>query len=153
MEQLSHQISLQKYHAADDHKEILERKKRIEAYKETTEKIRQEQEENAKEEERRQAELQRLAEQTRLEQENTERMETMRRKEQEEIHRRMMQDRMERMKDPKFRRFLADLPEEEIQNLDNETLLQKQVSFTLTLCSCLWPFGFTDVFEFCGRIE
>uniref|UniRef100_A0A5S6QNH8 Eukaryotic translation initiation factor 3 subunit A n=1 Tax=Trichuris muris TaxID=70415 RepID=A0A5S6QNH8_TRIMR len=119
---------LQKYHAFDDHEAILERRRRIEAYKEETEKMQLKMEETVRERERFEAEAQRLAEQSRLEQENTERQQAIRRREQEELQKRVVRDRLERMKDPKFRRFLAEMPEEEIENLDNDTLLQKQIT-------------------------
>lgn len=43
MEQLRSQITFYNYHAADQHKRTLERKKRIEQYKELAEKVRSEQ--------------------------------------------------------------------------------------------------------------
>ncbi|CDW57659.1 eukaryotic translation initiation factor 3 [Trichuris trichiura] len=119
---------MQRYHAFDDHEAILERRRRIETYKEETEKMQLKMEETVRERERYEAEAQRLAEQSRLEQENTERQQAMRRREQEELQKRVVRDRLERMKDPKFRRFLAEMPEEEIENLDNDTLLQKQIT-------------------------
>ncbi|KFD53469.1 hypothetical protein M513_05733 [Trichuris suis] len=119
---------LQRYHAFDDHEAILERRRRIETYKEETEKMQLKMEETVRERERYEAEAQRLAEQSRLEQENTERQQAIRRREQEELQKRVVRDRLERMKDPKFRRFLAEMPEEEIENLDNDTLLQKQIT-------------------------
>ncbi|KRX40110.1 Eukaryotic translation initiation factor 3 subunit A, partial [Trichinella murrelli] len=118
---------LQRYHAKDDHLQISERRKRIELYKEYNEKKRSIQVEHAREEERRLLEKRRQAEKARLEQENAERLQEMKRREKDEMRKRIIRDRLDRMKDSKFRAFLAEMPEEEIENLDNETLLQKQI--------------------------
>ncbi|KRZ21452.1 Eukaryotic translation initiation factor 3 subunit A, partial [Trichinella pseudospiralis] len=124
---IMHMHELQRYHAKDDHLQISERRKRIELYKEYNEKKRSIQVENAREEERRILEKRRLAEKARLEQENAERLQEMKRREKDEMRKRIIRDRLDRMKDSKFRAFLAEMPEEEIENLDNETLLQKQI--------------------------
>lgn len=76
--------------------------------------------------EKKELEKRQREDQQRLAQENKERTEAQKRREQDELQRKVMQDRVARL-NPNLRKFIKDLPEEEIQNLDADTLLQQQV--------------------------
>jgi len=127
-ESMRHQITLYGYHKNDQHKALLERKRRIELYKETNERIKFDNEEKQKEQLRREnAEKQKLIE-SKLQKEMKERQEQQKQKEQEDLQKRIMQDRLDKMKDPKLRKLIENLPEEELKHLDHDLILQKQIS-------------------------
>uniref|UniRef100_A0A915IK11 Eukaryotic translation initiation factor 3 subunit 10 n=1 Tax=Romanomermis culicivorax TaxID=13658 RepID=A0A915IK11_ROMCU len=123
-EALRNRINLYRFHARDQHIAIINRKKMIESYKETNERIKLNHEQQQKEQERLMNEQKQREIDQRLQQEKVERLEQQKRREQEELKQRMMQDKLDKMKDPKLRKLIEEMPGAE---LDHDKILEKQI--------------------------
>lgn len=57
------------------------------------------------------------------------RLERQKREQEESMKLRIINDRLARLNDPKLKELIGKMADDEIQNMDAETLLQKQASF------------------------
>lgn len=115
------------YHKDADYERILLRRKKIESYKETSERQKLEKCQQAQAEANRKEEQRRAEEMRRLEQENIEKEKLRRLAEQEEIDRKVRAEKMKKIQaTPIYQAIVKDHGEEAFQNMDPDSVLREQ---------------------------
>lgn len=110
------------YHKDADYERILLRRKKIESYKETSERQKLEKCQQAQAEANRKEEQRRAEEMRRLEQENIEKEKLRRLAEQEEIDRKVRAEKMKKIQaTPIYQAIVKDHGEEAFQNMDPDS--------------------------------
>ncbi|VDK30957.1 unnamed protein product [Gongylonema pulchrum] len=115
------------YHKDADYERILLRRKKIESYKETSERQKLEKTQQAQAEANRKEEQRRAEEMRRLEQENIEKEKLRKLAEQEEIDRKVRAEKMKKIQaTPIYQAIVKDHGEEAFQNMDPDSVLREQ---------------------------
>uniref|UniRef100_A0A0R3S108 Eukaryotic translation initiation factor 3 subunit A n=1 Tax=Elaeophora elaphi TaxID=1147741 RepID=A0A0R3S108_9BILA len=126
-EDLKRHAEIYSYHKDADYERILLRRKKIESYKETSERQKLEKCQQAQAEANRKEEQRRAEEMRRLEQENIEKEKLRRIAEQEEIDRKVRAEKMKKIQaTPIYQAIVKDHGEEAFQNMDPDSVLREQ---------------------------
>ncbi|VDM97595.1 unnamed protein product [Thelazia callipaeda] len=115
------------YHKDADYERIMLRRKKIESYKETSERQKLEKCQQAQAEANRKEEQRRAEEMRRLEQENIEKEKMRKLAEQEEMDRRLRAEKMKKIQStPIYQAIVKDHGEDAFQNMDPDSVLREQ---------------------------
>ncbi|KAM3724649.1 Eukaryotic translation initiation factor 3 subunit [Dirofilaria immitis] len=126
-EDLKRHADIYLYHKDADYERILLRRKKIESYKETSERQKLEKCQQAQAEANRKEEQRRAEEMRRLEQENIEKEKLRKLAEQEEIDRKVRAEKMKKIQaTPIYQAIVKDHGEEAFQNMDPDSVLREQ---------------------------
>ncbi|EFO16467.2 eukaryotic translation initiation factor 3 subunit 10 [Loa loa] len=126
-EDLKRHAAIYSYHKDADYERVLLRRKKIESYKETSERQKLEKCQQAQAEANRKEEQRRAEEMRRLEQENIEKEKLRRLAEQEEIDRKVRAEKMKKIQaTPIYQAIVKDHGEEAFQNMDPDSVLREQ---------------------------
>ncbi|VDK85826.1 unnamed protein product, partial [Onchocerca ochengi] len=126
-EDLRRHAEIYAYHKDADYERILLRRKKIESYKETSERQKMEKCQQAQAEANRKEEQRRAEEMRRLEQENIEKEKLRKLAEQEEIDRKVRAEKMKKIQaTPIYQAIVKDHGEEAFQNMDPDSVLREQ---------------------------
>uniref|UniRef100_A0A915Q053 Eukaryotic translation initiation factor 3 subunit A n=1 Tax=Setaria digitata TaxID=48799 RepID=A0A915Q053_9BILA len=126
-EDLKRHAEIYSYHKDADYERILLRRKKIESYKETSERQKLEKCQQAQAEANRKEEQRRAEEMRRLEQENIEKEKLRKLAEQEEIDRKVRAEKMKKIQStPIYQAIVKDHGEEAFQNMDPDSVLREQ---------------------------
>ncbi|MFH4979304.1 hypothetical protein AB6A40_006013 [Gnathostoma spinigerum] len=121
------QAEIYAYHKDTDYERILMRRKKIEMYKETSERLKMEKSQQAKAEAEKKEEQRRAEEMKRLEQENIEKERMRKQAEQEEIERKIRAEKMKKIQaTPIYQAIVKDHGEEAFHNMDPDSVLREQ---------------------------
>uniref|UniRef100_A0A914ZX12 Eukaryotic translation initiation factor 3 subunit A n=2 Tax=Ascarididae TaxID=6250 RepID=A0A914ZX12_PARUN len=127
LEHLKRHAEIYAFHKNTDYERILLRRKKIENYKETSERLKLEKSQQALAEANRREEQRRAEEMRRLELENIEKEKMRKQAEQEEIERRVRAEKMKKIQaTPIYQAIVKDHGEEAFQNMDPDSVLREQ---------------------------
>ncbi|VDK46888.1 unnamed protein product [Anisakis simplex] len=127
LDHLKRHTEIYAYHKNADYERILLRRKKIESYKETSERLKLEKTQQAQAEANRREELKRAEEMRRLELENIEKEKMRKLAEQEEIERKVRAEKMKKIQaTPIYQAIVKDHGEEAFQNMDPDSVLREQ---------------------------
>uniref|UniRef100_A0A0N5ANF3 Eukaryotic translation initiation factor 3 subunit A n=1 Tax=Syphacia muris TaxID=451379 RepID=A0A0N5ANF3_9BILA len=127
LENLKRHVGVYNYHKNKDYERMLQRRKKIENYKETSERMRMEKSQKAQMEAMKREEQKRAEEMRRLEVENAEKERLRKIAEQEELDRKVRAEKMKKIQStPIYQAIVKDHGEEAFQNMDPESVLREQ---------------------------
>uniref|UniRef100_A0A914XEM4 Eukaryotic translation initiation factor 3 subunit A n=1 Tax=Plectus sambesii TaxID=2011161 RepID=A0A914XEM4_9BILA len=128
LEKLKHNVTVYGYHRKDDYERILSRRKKIEQYKELSERVKADKALQVELEDRKKEEARRAEEIRQLEKRNIEFERLKKAEEQEEIKKRIQRDQIAKLKQSViYKKIIEEHGEEAVESMDTEQVIQEQL--------------------------